>query len=92
MIKSNSSFQGYDLFYERIKTTCANDRANLIASYKPVTFSNCRCKCDLNENCAFLFINDVKYCELYRSCEINRTTHHTGSTYKDVKGNILTKI
>jgi len=90
------SFQGYKLILNRTKTTCTNDGNNLIKGIKsegkPLKFSRCSTKCDQDENCVFVFINDASYCALYRSCENKRAAIYIGSTHEKVKGNILTKI
>merc|ERR1711879_995153 len=64
-------------------TTCRN-RAHRIAQpctqFQPCEPADCAALCDMNEECAYFFVNAIKDCHLYDGCEQTRTAGHSGET------------
>ena len=62
-----------------MKWTCAE--TSLEPNKAIESYSDCEKQCNEDLNCKFIFHSAGLNCRRYASCDIMRTTAHTGSTY-----------
>ena len=51
--------------------------------------TQCRERCDENQECKFIFFNVKRGCHFYRSCDNKRSPDIIGHTFKKQKGDIM---
>ena len=77
---------GYDKIINNKTETC-HDRDRISTRYAYDTIK-CKTLCDSEIDCGFFYINDDTWCVTYKSCNQRRTPPFSGSTFKNIAGNI----